>query len=386
MYGPIGLCCISLKQRSLLITEAQICGLFSDLAQISKVLIFEREPSLKCFVEFGDTKSFERALRNVECIPQEFGKVSLYHSKKESLKNAVEFHGTQNPIQPSNSTPKNGEISDSPPFNSGHPSRRDSHHGLDVDCSHQRSCLAPGNHQPLMPNPNNPLYSETPSLQPITENDLFPCELACMVLASTGSNQTQPPQCPVVLVEGFLLPPKHIRLLQNIIGCFGNLLRMVANFEAHRFFAEMENAHQANLVSIYLENFAFFDSPLTIRLSSTRSLHPPSAKFEGLNFYQLEEKTHRFKKHLPIKFNPPSKTLHFTSLSPEVNHLVLYDLVQQVHEPIFIYKLFKTSGQSSMYLIELDSLRDSMEVLAALHNKTVGSKSMKISFSHPEIT
>lgn len=385
MYGPIGLCCISLKQKSLPVTEQQVCSLFSELAPICKVLIFEREPSLKCFVEFGDTKSFERALRNVDRISQEFGKVSLYHSKKETLKNAVEFPLTPQP-HPPKQAPKDPESADPTSLYSADPSRRDSHQSHKVDGLLQRARTTSSYDQSHISDPGHESIPEPMSKPALSENELLPCELACMTFLPPLTDEHSPCQGSVVLVEGFQLPSKHIRLLQNIIGCFGNLLRMVAHFDAHRYFAEMENAHQANLVSIYLDSFDFFGSALSIRLCSARGLHLPPTKPDGLIFYQLEEKTHRFKKHLPIKFNPPSKTLHFTSLSPEVDHLILFDLIRQVHEPVFIYKLFKSSGQSSMYLVELGCLRDSMEVLAALHNKTVGSKSMKISFSHPEIT
>lgn len=386
MYGPIGLCCISLRQKSVAVSEHQIWGLFAELAPVSKVLIFEREPALKCFVEFGDTKSFEWALRNVERISQEFGKVSLYHSKKETLKNAVEFPTTPHPPHPPKSALPCPETSDPASFNSEDPARHLSHEAPACLTSRCKESLSATNTHSHLTDPTPAIDLEDSSLPPVTQADLSQCELAQISFPPRSSDELKPPEGAVVLVEGFHLPPKHVRLLQNIIGCFGNLIRMVANFELHRYFVEMENAHQASLVSIYLNQVNFFDSLLAIRLCPPCTLLPSPPKSKGLAFFQLEEKTHRFKKHLPIKFNPPSRTLHFTSLSPEVDHLVLFDLVNQVHEPLFIYKLFKTSGQSSMYLVELASVGHSLEVLAALHNKTVGAKSVKISFSHPEIT
>lgn len=45
----------------------------------------------------------------------------------------------------------------------------------------------------------------------------------------------------------------------------------------------------------------------------------------------------------------------------------------------------KQANKSDMYLAEFGSVKESLEVLSAMHNKIIGDKSIKVSFSHPEI-
>lgn len=364
MFGPIGLCCISLDQKNVQLTEPQIQGLFKDIAAVTKILIFQREPALKCFIEFADTGSMERALRHADRISQEYGKVSLYHSKKDSLKNAYEFRNAAGSGTP--------PTSESPPVDKlllgNSPGGANRMHS------------DPWNTSP--PPQAKSLESEPAQMPPLTPADLDDNERKFLAKGSPSGESAG--GC-VVLVEGFTLQPRLVKLLQNLLGCYGNLIRMVANFPARRFLAEMENAHQANLACIYLKEYRFFGCLLAAQIVSASGLTAPQVMPAGFDFLQPEERTHRFKKHLSIKFNPPSKILHMTSLAPRVDQLVLFELASQVHEPVRVYKLIKNAGRSDMYLLEFESLGDSIEVLAALHNKIIENKSLKISFSHPEI-
>lgn len=380
MFGPIALCCISIKEKLAPVAEPDVHELFSPFSSISKILIFQREPSLKCFIEFSDTLSFERALRNIDRVPQHLGKVSLYHSKKDSLKNAYEFPPCQSPLgsEKSNIEPHvdfsttDGNFCESE-AESGTGKKRSSKGTFDSRVATSEAFSNSGG--PLEPTALKPVS--------IPEEDIDDFEKMFMRLGDFKDGQASRT---VVLIENFTLDPRLTRLLQNAIGCYGNLVRMLANYKRNRFFAEMENSHQANLVHIYLDGFVFFKCSLKVKYTPVAALVP--SKWDApldFQFFQMEDQTQRFKKHLSIKFNPPSKILHFTSIARSVDHLILYELISQVHEPVRIYKLAKNSNRSEMYLAEFATTTHSIEVLAALHNKIIENKSLKISFSHPEI-
>lgn len=393
MYGPIGLCCISLRSPGLIVTEEQICGLFSEMAAVSKVLIFQREPSLKSFIEFSDSKSLEQALRSVGNLSQEYGKVSLYHSKKESLRNAVEFaSGKQlQGVGPSDAR-SSATVTDGNASGEliSHPNPTDTLAPWQQPPGSIPSGLTPSNPS-TFPGIASCSHDEHVRDSPsdvknlFREEEILPRERPYLVLQDSSPTQTDDHGGIVLCVERYYLPPKHVTLLQNLAGCFGNLQALVANHVNHRFFLEMENAHQASLVAIYLQDLVFFGSPLNVRRTRIAALVDPSFNSSDIIFFKVDPQQHRFKRHLSIKFNPPSGFLHFTSLCPELTPLILYELIAQVHEPQYIYKLLRHSRHSNMYLVQFGTAEESIHVLAALHNKIINNKSMKISFSHPEI-
>lgn len=411
MFSPIGLCCISLKQKGLSVNEQQIFRLFADAAHVSKVLVFQKEPTLKCFIEFSDTCGFEKALRTVGSLNSEFGKVSLYHSKKESLKNAVEFPAPSLPPRfhkPSTNLTDLSDTSSVDGVKPRPPGYFDPHNPFasllyDIEpIKHQTSAVedistlnpsqlfhfnkdvSPTTDSPEQPDPSH-LVKPTVYLN---QKDIHPSEMPFLI--QSGSF-TQLPSTPasrpstVLLITNYTLLKKYARFIMNILGCFGNLVRLVVNYSHNRFYVEMENAHQTNLVSIYLEDFNLFGSKLTVTPTLVTSLKKPDFHLDNIEFYEPNCSQHRFKRHLSIKFNPPSKILHFTSLPSQIDHLVLWDLVRQVHEPLSIYKLCKSTRHSNMYLVEFSSAEESIHVLAVLHNLNVNNRPIKISFSHPEI-
>lgn len=385
MYGPIGLCCISIKQKQAPVTEHQVNRLFRDFANISKILIFQQDPAFKCFIEFSDTSSFERALRNIDKVPQEFGKVSLYHSKKDSLKNAFEFpvrkgHVSSTGDEEAWAFSKSFDENDSGDDTARQ--RRGRHSPNQTSDSHNSD----GSYENFRAkSPTSITKQADPKLAVLREIDFTHSELPFLKFLPDTDPEADTPESTVLLVENFYLSSKLIKLLQNALGCYGNLVRMVANFPEHRFLAEMENRHQANLVCIYLNKFVFYNTALSIKNTNIASLRQAPSPAPGMEFFQMEDWTQRFRKHLSIKFNPPSKILHFTSIAPRVDQFILFELISQVHEPLKIYKLVKNAGRSDMYLVEFNSITESIEVLAALHNKMIDNKSLKISFSHPEI-
>ena len=397
MFSPIALCCVLLKNKNTKISENDVNCLFKDYAAVSKILIFQSEPTLKCFIEFSDTISFEKALRNLDKVSTAFGKVSLYHSKKESLKNAFDFPENQHSNNPhSFSIPTSNEAPAEPSFSQSEIHSSNPLEMADVSCEELNALHIDKLNRPLTSSKSQKISTFAPkstsSVSPSSKsNPLGPNffslhEVKFLQFDKPNFSKPKSDNFIVLLIEQVDFSCANHKLIQNVLGCFGNLIRMLVNHPAKRILVEMENSHQANLVHIYLNDLNFFGSSFIVSYTHATHIRPSFDVCPSfLEFVKVEERCHRFKKYLPIKFNPPSPILHFTSISSKVDYLILYDLICQIHEPLTIFKLVKLANKSDMYLVEFKSVRESLEVLSVMHNKIIDNKSIKISFSHPEI-
>lgn len=68
-----------------------------------------------------------------------------------------------------------------------------------------------------------------------------------------------------------------------------------------------------------------------------------------------------------------------------VTPLILFELVGQLHEPVKMAQLKRNSKGFRMFLLQFQTVEQSLEVLAVLHNKQINEKFVKISFSHAKI-
>lgn len=393
MYSPIALCCISLDEKKVTVTEPEIYSLFKEFASISKILIFQHDPILKCFIEFSNSESLEKALKNVENISPTFGKISLYHSKKDSLLNAYEFHSQVSLSKEHHNFAKEDYHSGISRHENGgsfmFKITDDDNDEEDLYAVRmgQKTNLSIGQSQSTDEFSKADLSKTDTTLKWMKMDEIDSSELLFLRKDLSESSLQKSEGLNVVVVENYELDNRSVKFLMNAIGCFGNLLKIVVNFNLQRVFVEMQNAHQANLVRLYLDGFDYFGCQLKVRHAPINCLRKPDAlEDSGIKFYELENWTFRFKRHLSIKFNPPSKMLHFTSLSSRIDHLILFSIISQIHEPLKMYKLNQNFSQSQMFLAEFNSVNESLEVLSVLHNKILDKKSLKISFSHPKIS
>ena len=129
-----------------------------------------------------------------------------------------------------------------------------------------------------------------------------------------------------------------------------------------------------------------FGSKMKVTFTAASSIiFPLEAFISELEFYQPKEE-HKPKFTRRIKFNYPSNVLHITNISPRIDENFIYQLISKIHEPIAIYKLFKRENKSEMFLIEFESAIQSFEVLAILNHKKIDNRSIKLSFSHPDLS
>jgi polypyrimidine tract-binding protein 2 len=176
--------------------------------------------------------------------------------------------------------------------------------------------------------------------------------------------------------------------LINLFGCFGNVTKVLLNKGNSYALIEFETHHQAIDAMEHLRNLAFFENPLKIKLSKYTSLSFKTLEREEnetLEHLYGHPKFYRYKNGLTIKVNPPSDKLHFTSVPREVDAVILFEIIRQIHEPEQIVQLAKSGLNSLMFLVQFKQVFQAIEVLAVLHNKQINDKNLKVSFSHTKL-
>ena len=173
----------------------------------------------------------------------------------------------------------------------------------------------------------------------------------------------------------------------NLYGCFGNVQRLLTDFQKHFIVIEFGDQEQARLAFKYTHRMLFFETILKVDFFFNTSifdellLNPlPHVKTRNNN-----PKFYRYKQNLKIKVNKPTKLLHFTNLPNKMTPFELYQQISQIYDPINIFRLNKKGATSDMFIVEFEKVNESIEVLSLLHNKKIKNKLIKVSFSHAKV-
>lgn len=190
-----------------------------------------------------------------------------------------------------------------------------------------------------------------------------------------------------ILVSNFDSSKLRAKPLANLLGCYGNVNCIAVSQWLGAAFVELDCARGVSRVCQYLNKFPAFGSGLHIQklakeFSFAKLLAVDQAE---LSVVYPPPKLHRFKSNLEIRLNSPANLLHFTNVDSSLDVALLYMIVSLVQEPRSIYLLSKRVHGSRMYLIEFEEASQAAEVLAVLHNKQVGEKLLKVSFSHARV-
>ena len=171
----------------------------------------------------------------------------------------------------------------------------------------------------------------------------------------------------------------------NLLGSFSNITNYLIDRKSDTAVFGFTNESRIDFIVDVLHNQLFFGKTLAAK----RVIHPLDL-FTFHNFANERfiigaenKKNFRYQQGLVIKFNPPSKIVHLTSISSKLSQKDIFEVLSSFHTPIKIAKLKqKSSTASEMYLVEFDQLFKSLEILSIFHNTLVAEKSMKVSFSH----
>ena len=189
---------------------------------------------------------------------------------------------------------------------------------------------------------------------------------------------------PVLKVQNLESQNLRPKFITNLFGCFGNVVHVMFNKTLAFALVEFQTTLQAEIALNSLEGLMFFGQQLKIEFSVLKALSPHTSVSDSddLVFYKNDNKAFRYSRENAIRVNEPSSLLHITGIPDQVSPLILFQIVQQIREPVKIIQLKKNLKRYHMYLLQFDSLEHSLEVLSVLHNKLINEKYIKVSFSH----
>jgi hypothetical protein len=177
-----------------------------------------------------------------------------------------------------------------------------------------------------------------------------------------------------------------VKMIGNIFGAFGNIINVYKNKETNEFYLEFQKPSQAKFSCLILKNCPFFDTIISsMVITKCHFMTSVKSSFQKnvIENFQVNSVNHRYKTRSSVKINILSSVLHFSNVSPCCDLLVLFKLLNQIHEPVKIVKKTKLSTFECMYLAYFLSSKEAAEVLAVMHGKIINGITIKVSFSHP---
>ena len=401
--SSIALCCLKPFDSGKYVSEQTFKDVFEKYGPLESVLIFKKTPIIKAFIGFLNETTLNSALAEMNAINLNIGRISLFRSTKNRLH-----------------TNQNQNLSDSV--------------NCDNEVSKRKNLLTAVKITEIQTCPNKPLWDLSPTGKSSTDNNshnnfesprfsfnlgnstdkptnaaslncysaLFDNPQSAVILDASTELIHTAPELRYLARQDSNLGPKRVlhifnirtqfaksHVLTNLFCCFGNVLKMIINTSAQTTLVEFETTEQAALAHRFLDGQTFLGRELQINIAKGDSLDLRNFDNRHQPFLYAvvgEYRDYRYKSALKIKFNPPSKLLHFTSISENVTAQVLFDVVSTIQEPIKIVKLGKKGVCSSdMFLVEFDDCFKATEVLSVLHNKIIDHKSIKVSFSQTKI-
>jgi len=191
----------------------------------------------------------------------------------------------------------------------------------------------------------------------------------------------------ILICKTFNMSRISPKIVENLFCCFGNVLRVVVDSQNKTVFIELESAESANECFNNLQGFVFFGSPIFLEFPEPDFSLDAFCfiYFKDLIIFNVLVKFYRYREGLNIKINPPSNLLHFTGIDDNVTEDALHSHISEINKFESIHLLPKRSTGSRMFLVRFKHAWQAAEVLALLHNKQLGSRLLKISFSHTRL-
>ncbi len=154
----------------------------------------------------------------------------------------------------------------------------------------------------------------------------------------------------VIVLQSLFQKFLNGRVIANILGCFGNVVRAVIDLQSRIAFGEFQSAADVRNTITHLDGTPFFGHSL--------HLSPAPSTFDLNQFIDqntsnaiitpIMPRFWRFRNRHRVKLNPPSNLLHITSIDSEADLAFLYSIISLIQEPETIYLLTKRSKESKM--------------------------------------
>ena len=400
-------CCIKLTRRNSPVTKAELDALFAGFGVIVGLSIFRNDDKLKCFIQFDSPASVVSALSTLNNAKHPIGKIKLYFSHKTRILNSDElnnikesksFESEKLVDRPSNQTDfsdrvgaesrevnvKNARVSPRESQQNGNPAAGfwptpQSHSHCDhLSTNPSRSGI--NLHSNFPSNATIPSFSEYQKFcRPTYSQNANPLLIAPATTSNTKA----------ILLTDFFINLVNAKTFANLFGCFGNVDQVFHNRRLGKTIIWFEDIDGATKAMHNLNGFRFFHTLLNLcYVPENYAEFIPDFDprvWPELSILSGHSRYYRFKDNLKIRINTVSSMLHFTGIDSDLTIDVLYIIISKIAEPTRMFLLSERSYGSRMYLVEFRDVSDAAQVLSVLHNKHVGNKLLKCSFSHTKI-
>ena len=175
--------------------------------------------------------------------------------------------------------------------------------------------------------------------------------------------------------------------LLNIFSNFGNVSEVAINIESRTAFLKFEYQQQVETCISYLNGVRLFGTKLTMSKSFKNKIFNSQLlnDKELFKYKKNKPKFFRFKEGQANMMNKPSNTILVSNLVPQMNAVVLCNLLSKIHEPRKLIKFSKKGSRKENYLIEFETVPEAIDVLALLHNKKINNQFLQIEFSQKRL-
>jgi RNA recognition motif-containing protein len=408
MESNVLLCCVWPTEECRFISNEMLGEVFSAYGNIVEIAIFCRKVMIKAFIEYDSSASVTSALEKLrEVHLPSLGKLKVFKSTKFSIRKRTQNKTGENPLDGNDSFTSLVEQ-----FDQDFVDRSKQSKNSQKQLTHPDSLRSYG-HFRFMPSiasihsledfisvnqdstnrfrhishPDVLHFTDTVSQGDVCNSHSF----GTLMFTNNPEHSKQldkDQHLKVLMVNRLNVKKVKCQYLINLFGCFGNITKVLMNKENSYALVEFETHSSAVTAIEHLKNLTFFENSLKIKLSKYSSLNFKTLEREEndkLDYLYGHSKFHRYKNGLSIKVNPPSNKLHFTSVPREVDAVILFEIIRQIHEPDQIVQLARSGLNSLMFLVEFKQIFHAIEVLAVLHNKQVNDKNLKVSFSHTKL-
>lgn len=332
-------------------TNSAIMEIFQRFGKVMGLRIIEKNVKLKAFVEFDKSEELELAKQRLhKNIVEGFGAFEIYPSRKAS----VSTSSTSFSEGDWQSSPEKGSRIDENPF-----------HEIKFRISQNVNI------------PKNQLSEFGKTGGKRSSIDQAPTENWINGNSSEQSGK-------VLMLNRIDFTTVSKQMIANLLGCFGNVTKVITNLEGNFALVEMQNNLQARSVIRHLANQPFFGKPLKIKISKYASLS--LKKMDPLLNPRLETLAvdptcHRIDENSSEKMVPSTAYLQFSNLPKTLDPKTLFDLLSLIHSPLKLKAIRSDKYSTLSYLVQMEDASQASEILATFHGKQIDYEFIKASFS-----
>lgn len=354
--NKIILCCIHPLKETYQIKEEEIREIINNYGKMIDMVLFKKGVTWKYFIELENQEQVKNILENLNKVTFSIGKINVYESKKKFLRKKTKILKNEKNVDNIIHKETTRETLENYEFEFGKEYQ---------------------------------ITSKTINFK-ISENYFYKEKKNFFTSQNESSKTSLLPieKSKIIFIKFQNTKKITCKTLINLFGCFGNVKTVIINKSKIFSLIQYQNNYQLKTAIKNLKNKKFFETDLKIcslPFSKLNIKQFENSNIKNISFMQGHFKYFRFKKGLKIKINQISKILHVTSISKKMCPIILFDLFSLVCKPEKIVKLKKSGNDSSMFLVQFEGCKESLEVLSVLHNVKVDDKILKLSFSHSNL-